>query len=295
MKLFSGLFGNKKNQSIEKEVKNIEENIVLTPISEKFNVEKIAEDLSHFECTKHISQEIKSLAFRGDYSIKEHEKCVNKLLETTKNEKAKLISAQLSKDLVSEVEEMKNYTFNKKFNSFEKFYEDFPSISNELEILEKLNNNFAKILENEEIKLLYNQYKLLLVAFEKATKESQALFAEESTLTNDIIKYSNTVSELQRKYSLSIDWDGKKNMMISLGKKLSAKKESLLEREKILVKELEILYKGYPLMQSELLSQTEYIKQKLLDMVTDTYVEESEIIAIEKIVSKYSAQLKTLQ
>ncbi len=171
------------------------------------------------------------------------------------------------------------------FNGFVSFYDDFPFLKIQHDILKALFSTVSNDYERDEFKLLYEEYKLLGEAFEAAKHESSALKLEQDELTIKIEEYANTVNEYKQKYKLSIDWEGKKPYVAALGKKLQASRSSLMEREAALSNELRILYSGYPKMHSTFCENLDYFKHCLNEKISSFSTIENEITAVKEIYS----------
>ncbi len=290
MKFFSGLFGQKKDGTVKDlavtdelaeapsetsaekhtsiSVDTMEENVFDKLEGVKFK-------LSKYSQTMNLSKELQFLMEQQSTAKSDYFRILSILKNIVEAEEKKLHSHKLILSMSGDIKLISAYVFDKKFSGFENFYEDFPYLITEFRILETLYNDIPDAYEDETLKALHQNYKLLSPSFEKACEESKRLKIEEDALSEEIIKYSDTVNKLKQKYRLSIDWDGKKTMMISLGQKLSEKRSALLSREMELEEELTILYDGYPSMHEEFIRYCDYFLN-ILQLKIDAF-DQSEI------------------
>ncbi len=258
------------NIELQEEQSDLESLQNATATNEKENkLSDISKKLLVYNKTKTIAEELSLLSFDRNAEKKDYDRLLS-LLKSIANEEHKRTVAH--KDLLSALNDINSILmtpFNEKFNGFANFFEHFPNLTTEYSILEKLSTHLPYIYQDKELNGLYENYKSVSSAFNAATTESISLKQEQDLLSNEIIKYTNTVNEAKQKYRLSIDWEGKKPILISFGKKLGEKRAKLEEKEETLNKELLLLYENYPSLQKLLFQNSEQIITTLKDKIAD--------------------------
>ncbi len=233
-------------------------------------------NLKNNNLTLNLSKDLNVLVENNNAKKEDYILILNKLNEILKQEEEK-------KKYINNILKIKNYAlnlndeFNNEIKSFENFSLDFENLLKENEMLVTLKEITDNIFSNEKLKNINDEYTVLYETFNKVKKESEDLILEEESFSKEVEKFSITINEFKEKYRLSIDWEGKKPLMISYRKKLSTKREALVEKEEKLNKKVEVLYAVYPLLKEKLLKEKDYIinfikteEEFLEDTVVDT-------------------------
>ncbi len=121
-------------------------------------------------------------------------------------------------------------------NSYLDFLEQkiLPKIENKLDILYVLDKT-ALITTTEVTGQKISELMDKIVAFEE----------EEQALRSDIFKYSEAVNITSSRYKLSPSWEGKKQPLIELGKKLQERRNEYLTKQDSLNKQAKKIYALY--------------------------------------------------
>ncbi len=271
MKLFSGLFGNKQSEPSAEVLDNRPPD-ASTPSLPLQKLADIANRLGSYSQTANLSKELWLLIDDPTTHKSQYFRVVTLLRTIAENESKKTSLYKQYLSMLNNIKTITSAEFDAKFIGFEDFFEDFPHLDEEYAVLQALHDTAPNIFSDSELEQLYSHYNILADAFKKASLESETLKGEQEELSKEIIKFSSSVEECKQKYRFSPDWEGKKPLMSSLGKKLSKKREVLMERETALNKELRILYDGYPSMHSEFIKNSDYFIS-LLQTNVDLYDE----------------------
>ncbi len=223
----------------------------------------IASRLNEYSTTKPLSHQLNELLENSDTKKSEYFKFLSKFEGLKDQQEQKFADNDALIDLQKRIQNISSQKFNAKFKGFEHFYEDFPYLTLEFELLKKIRSLDEHVFSDSEQSELYSEYEILNSAFDEATKESISLKEEQDALTAEIEQFALTAAEYKQKYRLSIDWEGKKPFMVSLSKKLSEKRDILIEKETALSDELQILYEEYPMLHDSFCENFNYFSHSL--------------------------------
>ncbi len=263
MKIFSNIFKQKNKE-----------------ISLK-SVLSIWKKLEKMTSARQVSDELYSLLDKKSTNKADYMQNLSKLKEIA------MKNTMYLDDLKDDFSKIKSSNHKAEFHGFEGFHKDFQTLICEYKILAKVNKKEGN--SNEKTVKLHSDYKILHNIYEKSAESSKILQNEQNSLSKEIEKYSETVNEISSKYRLSIDWDGKKPLMISLGKKLKVRRETLIERENILNKEIKVLYAEYPMLRQRFLQNIDDFERKLIENCKNQEIDE-----ISKIIKEYEKLLQNL-
>ncbi len=246
--LFSKLFEGKKSE----DVKNIDNNFY-----------DIINDLNNNEKTKKIAKQLQFLKNDENSTKEDYTLILNNLNEIVNFEKEKAIFKNKILELKEELYIVKKGIFLNEVKDFENFYSDFEILENDINFLEKLSEILKTIFEKDALNQIFLDYKVLYSSYLKIKEDSDNLLLEETEFTKEVEKFSSAISELERKYRISADWDGKKPAMISYRKKLIEKRETFLKKEEELNKKIEVIYLTYKVLKDKFLKENDYIEDFL--------------------------------
>ncbi len=265
MGFFSGLFTNKKKENKS----------TLMPIKKETSTQVKTVCTSNLNKIGEISRKLKTYTQTADIGLK-LEKLVNQKgdkdqILTLLSELKEVIDTQIRKsyekkeinDMHSDINVLKVTSFSAQFNGFENFYKDFENLEKEYIFLEKFNKKVTALFDEIEIDELSTKYKDLYNKFNEAKDKAILLKEEQDTLTKEIVKYSSTINEYKEKYKLTVDWEGKKPIMIALGKKLGENRESLVEKEGKLNDDIKEIYELYKDCKVKFLNNSDYFIGRL--------------------------------
>ncbi len=298
MKLFSGIFGNKKTQTTPEVPQAEVQNIAVNPpeAGEDFAppqvVLDLAQELLGYAQTAHLGMELDYMAKSPDTQKFDYFRALNILKSIADEEAKKVDTHRLMLEIANNIKLIKNSGFSASFHGFEDFSEDFPTLILEFEVLLNIHNEMPGHAD-PQFPELYQKYAELSEVFRSATQQSVQLKKEQLELSDEIIKFTNTVNEFSQKYRLSIDWDGKRPLMASLGNKLSKKREELSKTEGALNREIKILYENYPTMQNEFLMGCDYYINILEEKINLFDEDSVHTVAFEQMANKFEDIIKT--
>ncbi len=258
MNFFAGFL--KKNEKKNKDnlIEHTENSVNVKNFTPSEKLTNIADKLESYPQTENLAKELKLLLNSPKTQKADYFRALRVLKAICTEENQKFTEHKQLITMYNNLKLISNENFHSKYNSFENFSEDFPDLVLEFEILDKLFKFAPDIFEDHILNELYAKYKKTSVNFLNAKEESEVLKKEEDALTLEIEKYTDTVSEFSQKYRLSMDWEGKKPLMISLGKKLSDKRRILVEKEVPLIQNIKSLYQIYPNMHIEFINDRQY-------------------------------------
>ncbi len=223
----------------------------------------LAQQLQIYEETKPIGEELDIAIAESSLPRAVLFKLLDRLIVLAKVEANKIPLKQQYMDQISALQKILNNSSPTSFERFESLLVDFPMLSTEVSLLQFLHRHLPSLLAEEELAPIYDGYLSCAERFQMASAKVVTLKAEQAILTTEIEKYTKTVQECAQKYRLSIDWEGKKPLMVSLGKKLSEKREASLQQELLLNQEIEALYQHYPYLHQQLTEQYSYLRYHL--------------------------------
>ena len=126
--------------------------------------------------------------------------------------------------------------------------EDFRCLTDEVELL----NEFQKIMPEiyDEKDSDFNKLRMGFVdtnnLYKKISVDVQGLEEVYDKLVTEITNYSKVVNEAKVKYRLSVDWNGKKQPLMSMGRQLHIRREQFMVTEEAVNKEIGSLCEIYP-------------------------------------------------
>ncbi len=315
MKLFSKLYRNKKNEENNEKFELVEQSEDLQDsVSSEYsadtgfddtqsdtesaeyipsdNLQNIASKFDNYSQTKPFAHQLREFIGNPDTKKTEYFKLLSKLQSSIEQERQKEYLKDSFIDLQHKVKNISELKFISKFKGFENFYNDFPHLTTEFKLLDMLKSWDPNIFTDSELQGLHGSFEILNSAFVEATNESQALKEAQDNLSDEIKKYSQTANEYKQKYRFSVDWDGKKPFMISQGKKLTEKRNALVEKETALNSELQILYEEYPGLHDKFLDNLIYFSHCLDKAIGSFKQNDIEISAIIEISSAFETTIK---
>ncbi len=244
MGLFSNVFDNKQSKKILNTNSPFEN--IISELNENIKTEKIAKQIQ-FNLSDSNSK-------KEDYLL-----ILNNLNDIIKKEEEKQKFKNQLYEIKNDFNALKGQTFLSEVKDFENFALDFDLLELEFKFLNSCDINLKNIFENLDLKQTYNEYKILYKSYLKSKSESEELILQEQDFTNEIMKFASTIKELEQKYRLSIDWDGKKPAMIAYRKKLVEKRDLFLKKEKEQNEKIKLLYATYTLLNKKLKYEYNYL------------------------------------
>ncbi len=276
MSVFGKIFKNNRKKDVEDMV-----------ITKNKNIAEIAENFCRYKQTYYVGKELKDLVDTGVTDKTEYEKIID-----TANEVAKSISTNINTEKIEEIikslKEIKHSENEVKYKDFTEFAKDFIEAGVEyytLKDIQTLSDVLKKEIEESEI---YSQYTIFINALDEVKVRASELNQKETELSEEIEKYSKAIEYYQTKYRLSIDWDGKKNMMIALGKKLRDRRDELEKLEAKTNLEVKALYDAYPTIKRKLASKINFIIGRI-------YEEQEEVLTSKDVLTLIEGQSRKLK
>ncbi len=290
MKLFSGLFGKKITAptGLEPQTKDIKPDPETPPDSPETppnnstplftdSVKDIASKLASYSQTANVAKELMLLSETPNTPQPDYLRILEALKITLQNEQAKSAVYRQLLGMMTDIQLISSAKFDATFKAFEKFYEDFPHLTAEFTVLDRLAKLFPSAFAEGELADLLESYSVLSPAFEVATEQGKILEQEQAVLTEEILKFTATVNDFSQKYRTSPDWEGKKQPMIALSKKLTERRDPLVAREETLCEELKLLYSGYPELHQSFANHSKkfltLLQQKTDSLAGETYID----------------------
>ncbi len=171
--------------------------------------------------------------------------------KTTKTEKTETEILNLNfgdGELGNIAEKIQQFTaldFVPNFTDFKQTSEEFFRIIEECTLLEELVKHVPEIAKNQDFKTVYDFLIGIISKHKVIIEEVKELSLAEDKLSEDILRFTQAIQELSKKFKLSADWEGKKPTMIALGEQLNAKRELTLVKETELDERLKDLFDDF--------------------------------------------------
>ncbi len=170
--------------------------------------------------------------------FKRKEKGVSPIAEQTKKKDTVKTLPDEIVELYENIERLQRSNFNPKFDDFAETAEEIFKVVREMNILKELKERLPGILNDKTFARIFTALTETVEKHSVLIKDMESLFKEEKKLTDEIMQFSKSASDMSNRFRLSPNWEGKKPQMIALGRQLDARREELLKSENTLTEQL---------------------------------------------------------
>lgn len=247
MGLLSGLFSEKNDKKsvnfVDDSNENIDDIIIFKP--HKLLIE-ISDDLINID--EFFSETSNKFAFNSNLSSSELDiflvEIDDKITNLTSDLKGISDPSSIFSKLKQTCANISSYNFENRALDYLEFLDcsDFLYLSDELEIFQTIFTNSLKFENSDKI---FNLFRNCRTEYDFIVKKSNILSKTNTELSTEIINYTNAVNSVRAKNRLSVDWNGKKPALMSLGNQLNSKRSDFLNQEKELNNKIIQLYSTY--------------------------------------------------
>ncbi len=231
----------------------------------KAELGEIVRELEENSKSKVVAESLRTLIKNNSHNVNNYKEILSSLKVIIDNLKSKTDFVLQLEEITNHLDKIKLASFSNSYTNPLDFHRDFPTLDIEYKVLQWLQENIPNIYSDASLEKLYSQYGKLYEDYSSSLDKSLLLKTEQEKLTKEIEQYSYTLEEYTYKYRISPDWEGKKPLMISLGRKLKDRRSSLVLQEEELALVVESLYGIYPTLLSDLQGYCNYISQIVLD------------------------------
>ncbi len=205
-----------------------------------------------------------------------------------------IVTREMILDILDKIKNLSHSNIEIKFRDFEKFNQDMKIINEEFFILTEINKKIEEIYDDIEIKSIYLDYEENNKFINEILDEMNEFIINQNKLSDEIIKFSETIVALKQKYKYSIDWNGKKNHMVALGARLNAKRTDSINIEQKLKEKISELYPEITKLHFKFIDKCYYlsvlIKEKL-ENFEEKSAKDSKIYKFHEILSEYIGEI----
>ncbi len=239
---------------IEPYHQDVDELVVFSPYEDLI---QLSVDMSKHKQLSNLSHDIGKMAYNASLSENDCLKMIEKISHALSIAADNMENMIDHKKILMQLKRTCTAISTHSFFSIEADYQDFLKetafqyISDEIESLNAFQQYLPEIYE-ESYTEIFDFYKLRMDfvdiknLHDKLLLDAHTFNETAIKLTDDINKYSIAVSETKAKNRLSVDWNGKKQPLMSMGQQLKNKREKFLEEEEKMNTEIQRLYIKYP-------------------------------------------------